>query len=196
MEKGYIKFNYVLHRSKISYSKTADINRLRDKLYKIGLIGAYDNGIGFGNLSIRDGSGFIITGSTTGNKEKLAAKDYVKVIGYDLEKNKLICKGQINPSSESLTHAAIYSSDKDANAVIHIHNDRIWKKFYRILPKTGKNAAYGTVKIAKSVIGLFKKNKLKGKKVILMTDHKPGLISFGKSLNEAAKNLIELLKKS
>ena len=81
MDEGYIKFNckWIKDRQ-ISIDKLSEINKLRDRLYRLGLIGAYDNGIGFGNISIRSGKNdFIITGSATGNFHELNENHYVLV---------------------------------------------------------------------------------------------------------------------
>ena len=45
------------------------INYWREILYNMDLIGAYENGVGFGNISmrIRGGNQFVITGSVSGD---------------------------------------------------------------------------------------------------------------------------------
>ena len=133
MDEGYIKFNckWIKDKPILTANKLFEINKWRDKLYKLGLIGAYDNGIGFGNISIRfKKNTFIITGSATGNLHVMNENHYVLVNKYNLAKNSLTCKGPIKASSESLSHAIIYECSSDTNAVIHIHNIHIWKKFF------------------------------------------------------------------
>ena len=86
------------------------------------------NGIGFGNLSIRDGAtkNFYITGSATGGKPELTPADCARVVAYDFEKNWVRYEGPSIPSSESLTHAAVYKSDPKTAAVIHCHDSSLW----------------------------------------------------------------------
>ncbi|MGF1494827.1 MAG: class II aldolase/adducin family protein [Microcoleaceae cyanobacterium] len=83
----------------------------RDALYRLGLIGVTPDGIGFGNISQRIGQSeqFVITGTQTGHLPQLQPQHYTVVTQFDLEQNTLICRGPIKASSESLTHAAIYT---------------------------------------------------------------------------------------
>ena len=192
MDEGYIKFNCEWIKDKpIRINKLVEINKWRDKLYKLGLIGAYDNGIGFGNISIRfKKNTFIITGSATGNLHVMNENHYVLVNKYNLAKNSLTCKGPIKASSESLSHAIIYECSSDTNAVIHIHNIHIWKKFIYKLPTTNKDIPYGTPEMAKEIKQLFTKSNVNLEKIIVMGGHKEGIISFGKDLEEAGNTLL------
>ena len=87
-------------------------------------MGVDSNGVGFGNLSVRDGvsGNFYITGSATGGLPELTPTDCVRVVAYDFARNWLRYEGAAIPSSESLTHAAIYESDPSTSAVIHCHD--------------------------------------------------------------------------
>src|SRR5690242_18019711 len=98
----------------------------RQKLFELGLIGVDASGIGFGNVSIRSGRQFYITGSGTGKFSRLTISHYARVIAYDFEKNWLRCVGSVVASSESLTHAAVYESDPSTMAVIHCHDTELW----------------------------------------------------------------------
>lgn len=90
------------------------------------------NGVGFGNLSVRDGVSrtFYITGSATGSLPELTPTDCVRIVAYDFAKNSLRYEGIAVPSSESLTHAAIYESDSSISAVIHCHDSDLWQPFW------------------------------------------------------------------
>ena len=107
-----------------SFGGLAELNAYRRKLLHLRLIGVDSNGIGFGNLSIRDGTtnNFYITGSATGGLPEITATDCVRVVAYDFAMNWLRYEGAAIPSSESLTHAAIYESDLSTSAVIHCHD--------------------------------------------------------------------------
>ena len=193
MDEGYIKFNckWIKDKPIILTNKLVEINKWRDKLYSLGLIGAYDNGIGFGNLSIRfEKNSFIITGSATGKYPALNENHYVLVNKYNFDKNNLTCKGPIKASSESLSHAMIYECSSDTNAIIHIHNIDMWKNLIDKLPTTNKKISYGTPAMAKEIKRLFLESKVNDKKIIVMGGHKEGIISFGKTLDEAGNILL------
>ncbi len=194
--EGYIKFNCEWRKGKsLDTSLIKDLNKWRQKLYSLGLIGAYDNGIGFGNISKREGDFFIITGSETGKIKKLDAIHYTKVIGFDLAKNNLVCEGPIKASSEIMTHGAIYRKDASVNAVIHVHNLKFWKKLLNKVPTTSADATYGTPEMAKEIMRLFDETDVQKKKIIVMAGHEEGVISFGNDLDEAGKMLLSYYAK-
>ncbi|MFW6026911.1 MAG: class II aldolase/adducin family protein, partial [Candidatus Woesearchaeota archaeon] len=139
MEDGYIKFNVHLKKEKvIKKEEIKELNRYRNKLKEMNLIGMKDNGVGFGNISIKYKKGFIITASKTGGIENLKLKDYSYVYDYDLDKNELYCKGYKNASSESLSHAAVYESNSKIKSVIHVHSMELWEKHLGKIPTTSK----------------------------------------------------------
>ena len=163
-------------------------------MYDKGLIGIYPDGIGFGNISIRcDENTFLISGSATGGIPVLDKSHYSLVTDYNLQTNSLICKGPINASSESLTHALIYESSPSTNAVIHIHNLALWNQLMHKVPTSNEHVPYGTPEMANEIKRLFEKNYLCNEKIIVMGGHEEGIISFGKNLEEAVNVLLEKL---
>jgi L-ribulose-5-phosphate 4-epimerase len=107
----YVKFSCERLAGDIaSFSGLAKLNAYRRKLLDLRLIGVDPNGIAFGNLSVRDGATkkFYITGSATGGIPELAPANCAKVVTCDFERNQVRYEGSAIPSSESLTHAAIY----------------------------------------------------------------------------------------
>lgn len=197
MDEGYIKFNCNWINGKpIFPNKLREINEWRDKLYRLGLIGILDNGIGFGNISIRsENNTFIITGSGTGSLDKLTEEHYVLVNDYDVAKNSLTCTGPIKASSESLSHAMIYECSSETNAVIHIHNMDMWNRFIDQIPTTDKNFDFGTPEMAneiKKIVGELGDKE----KILVMGGHEGGIIAFGKTLDEAGDILLKYFNKS
>ncbi|MEI7961785.1 MAG: class II aldolase/adducin family protein [archaeon] len=191
---GYIKFNSVWDNIQTTlFSDFSKLNAWRQKLLNVGLIGVYPNGIGFGNLSCRVGTSkeFYITGSATGGLAKLSKNQYTKVIDFDFEKNWLSCAGGIIASSESLTHAAVYSCAPKVTAVFHAHNKVLWEYLLEKYPSTSKSAAYGTLKMAKEVFRLFRENIFSKHKIFAMAGHEEGVVAFGDSLEEAGNVLLE-----
>jgi L-ribulose-5-phosphate 4-epimerase len=192
----YIKFSCERAAAEIaSFGGLAELNTYRRKLLDRHLIGANPNGIGFGNLSVRDGatSKFYITGSATGDIHQLALADCAKVVAWDFENNRVRYEGSAMPSSESLTHAAIYQSDATAGAVIHCHDPETWEALLNQAPTTSKAAEYGTPQLAYEIIKLFTRTDVP--KIVVMAGHEGGIVTFGKDLEEAFAVLMRERKK-
>lgn len=188
-DEGYIKFNLNWEERIFNFSDQvfSEINTARSKLYETGLIGAYPNGIGFGNLSMRNSANsFVISGSATGNFKMLLKKHYALVTDFDINKNSVSCIGLSKASSESLSHAIIYESNPKVNAVIHVHHKEMWNCYFEKLPTTKKKAKFGTPEIALEI----KKLAYKSSGIIIMGGHPEGIITYGKSLFEAQKILL------
>jgi ribulose-5-phosphate 4-epimerase/fuculose-1-phosphate aldolase len=171
----------------LPFAGFADLNACRQKLRQLGVIGLDADGIGFGNLSIRDGTtnGFYITASATGGISELTLAGCAKVVAYDFARNWLRCEGPAIASSESLTHAAVYESEANVGAVIHGHNFKLWSALLGHAPTTSKMVEYGTSEMAYEVQRLFKTTDLKGRKIFVMAGHEGGVVTFGKDLEEA-----------
>lgn len=193
-ETGVVKFNCNwIKEEPLNADLLTDLDLWRDKMLELGFIGVNDENIGYGNISIRTQENqFIITGSATGKIKELTNEHYTTVVEYNLEKNHLTAKGPIVASSESLTHAVIYESDKNVNAVIHIHNFDLWQQLMDNIPTTNKNIEYGTPAMAKEIIRLFKETNLKDQKLLVMAGHEEGIITFGENLNEAGNLLLKI----
>lgn len=172
-----------------------ELNACRSKLRALRLIGVDKNGIGFGNMSIRDGvtNRFYITGSATGGKGKLALDDYARVVACDFKVNWLNCEGAA-ASSESLTHAAIYDAEPDAGAVIHAHSRRLWAALRDQVPATSAGIEYGTPAMADEVKRLLDATVLRSEKIFVMIGHPEGVVAFGQDLDEAFGVLVRRLQ--
>lgn len=194
IDEGYIKYH--CHWSlapPVSPQPVQEFNRWRDKLYQLGLIGAYENGIGFGNISIRDSlpGQLIVSGTQTGHLPTLSPEHYTRVTGFDLEQNSLSCAGPIKASSESLTHAAVYAANAEVNAVIHIHHLQLWQQLMNRVPTTSPDCAYGTPEMAKEVFRLFTQKNLAQERILVMSGHSEGIITFGEDLDAAGAVLMK-----
>ena len=182
----YVKFSCERVAAEItSFEGLAELNAHRRKLLQLGLIGVDPNGIGFGNLSVRDGAtdNFYVTGSATAGIQELTLADCAKVVACDFERNCVRYEGSALPSSESLTHAAIYKSDATAGAVIHCHDSKLWAAVLNQAPTTSRAAEYGTPQLAYEIMQLFKRTDVP--KIIAMAGHEAGILTFGKDLEEA-----------
>ncbi len=184
----YIKFSCERVAAGItSFGGLAELNAYRRKLLDLQLIGLDPSGVGFGNLSVREGvtDNFYITGSSTGGIQELTLADCAKVVACDFKMNRVRYEGSALPSSESLTHAAIYESDARAGAVIHCHDSKLWATLLNQAPTTSKAADYGSPEMANEIMQLFTRTNLRSKKIVVMAGHKGGIVTFGKDLEEA-----------
>jgi L-ribulose-5-phosphate 4-epimerase len=197
--EGVVKFNCHWSQSGpvISDEKYEIINYWREVLFNMDLIGAYENGVGFGNISIRVGSGnqFIITASATGEIPELEPGHYVKVNSFNIDDNAVQCVGPLKASSESLTHAAIYLSDPGINAVVHIHSIELWNDLIYKVPTTNPSMDYGTIGLAKDILRIFKEPEVYEKRIVVMAGDRAGILTFGHDMDEAVNVLMEYLRK-
>lgn len=176
----------------LPFAGFAELNKYRRKLLKLGKVGVDANGIGFGNLSVRNGvsSHFYITGSGTGAISELRSGDFAKVVAYDFARNWLRSEGHTIASSESLTHAAVYESDPAARVVIHCHDMELWAALLDKVPTTPEKVEYGTPEMAYSVRRLFEFTDVKHRKIFVMAAHHGGLVVFGRDVEEAFETLM------
>ncbi|HEX2922231.1 MAG TPA: class II aldolase/adducin family protein [Bacteroidales bacterium] len=196
--EGFVKFNCHWNQSGpvISDEQFEMINTWREILYNMDLIGSYENGVAFGNISMRTGlHQFIITGSATGEIPELEPGHYVKVTSFNIDDNAVQCIGPLKASSESLTHAAIYQADPDINAVVHVHSIELWNDFIHKLPTTNPGMDYGTTGLAKDISRLFTDSNVIEKRIIIMAGDRAGILTFGQDLDEAVNVLLDYLKK-
>ncbi len=184
----YIKFTCEHAAAEItSFDGFAELNAYRRKLLQLRLIGVDANGIGFGNLSIRDGTtnNFYITGSATGGLPELTLADCARVVAYDFKRNWLRYEGSAIASSESLTHAAVYESDAKAGAVSHCHDSKLWAALLNQAPTSSKAVEYGTPEMASEVTRLFKITDAQQRRIFVMAGHEGGIVAFGRDLEGA-----------
>ncbi|MBP7731637.1 MAG: class II aldolase/adducin family protein [Bacteroidales bacterium] len=197
--EGVVKFNCYWTQSGpvISDEQYEIINYWRKVLFNMNLIGAYENGVGYGNISMRSGQGnqFIITGSSTGEIPELEPGHYVKVVSFNIDDNAVQCIGPLKASSESLTHAAIYMSDPGTNAVVHIHSIDMWNNLIHKAPTTNPGMDYGTTELAKNILKILKEPEVLDKKIIVMAGDRAGILTFGHDMDEAVNILMQHLKK-
>jgi L-ribulose-5-phosphate 4-epimerase len=196
-ETGSIKFT--CDRVIVELSRFAGFDELNDyrrQLLRLGTIGIDTHGVGFGNLSVRNGvtSRFYITGSGTGKLPELTPVDCARVVAYDFGRNWLQSEGRTVASSESLTHAAIYESDPLACAVIHCHDMKLWTALLHKVPTTPEKVEYGTSEMAYAVRGLFDNTDVRKKKIFVMAGHEGGVVAFGRDLRSAFAQLTKSRK--
>ena len=194
---GYIKFDCQLTTEKIVIPSELfePLNYWRDELWNKSLIGAYPDGIGYGNISVRvpESDQFYISGTSTGGIPELDKIHYPLVEKCDLLSNNVWCRGLIKASAESMSHSAIYTANSEVGAVVHIHSRKLWEKYLDVLPTTNKGVQYGTPEMAVEIGKIMTLPETLNKKVFVMGGHIDGIISFGKTVEEAVLTMLALL---
>ena len=170
----------------------------RSVLYRLSLTGVDPDrygGLAYGNVSQRTGQrSFIISGSQTGGLPCLDAAHYCEVDDWSLDDFELKAHGPTPPSSESLTHAAIYEAASDITTVLHVHSPDIWLNAARLrLPTTPPDIAYGTQEMALAAACLIKPHQ---PTIIVMNGHQDGVLATGADAETAALGLIRTLAES
>lgn len=155
----------------------------------------YD-GYGFGNISERlNQVSFLISGTQTGELEHLRPQDYAVVVQPFIEENRIVAQGPVKPSSEALTHAAIYALDPDIRFVFHVHSPDIWQaRAMKGLPQTGADIPYGTPDMAREVKRLYDVGAFEDKSILAMAGHEDGIIGFGPTADEAGQVIMKALR--
>ncbi len=193
MKEGVIKFHCNWTKTEpIELPCISELVYWRQLLYRKGYIGVDSKGIGFGNLSCRTTDNqFIITGSGTGQFQEIGKQHFALVTGFNIHRNTVDSVGPVIASSESLTHAVLYLCDPKIGAVIHVHHLAMWRALLRKVPKTGKQAEYGTPEMAKEVIRLYSQTDLKTQGILVMAGHEEGIVTFGPNISSVARILLD-----
>ncbi len=198
-EEGIIKFDLEFRCIPIgTAANIAELNAWRQILFRLGLTGldpARYQGLAYGNLSRRLGAhSYIVSGTQTGAKSALSPDDYCLVLDFDLENNFIRAEGLIKPSSEALTHGAIYAGNPQAQCVIHAHSPEIWRNADLLgIFTTDPTIAYGSVAMGEAV---RKAVAEKDAGMIAMGGHEDGIIAYGTKIEQTAKELLQYLAKA
>lgn len=192
------------------YGETAVVlGAWREVLARLGLIGRDPSryqGAGYGNVSARVGPfgdvgrgqrRFLVTGTQTGGRPRVMLEDFCLVERYDLLRNHVRSTGPVPPSSESLTHGAIYDIAPAARVVLHAHAPEIWRHARALgLPVTRVEALNGTPEMALEVQRLYRESTLSGTGILAMGGHEDGVIAFGATAAAAGETLVRHLARA
>lgn len=167
----------------------------RDVLHRLALVGQrpdrYD-GYGYGNVSCRSEDGFVISGTQTGGPERLGVEGYAAVTECDVAANRIVATGPVKPSSEALTHGAVYALDAGIGCVLHVHSPEIWSRGAH-LPGTAADVPYGTPAMAEAVAALYRDTALADIGLFTMRGHEDGVVAFGTTIEQAGQRLVTAL---
>lgn len=194
-KEGVVKYTVRHESARISLpAEMPDLLSWRRRLREMALIGADAQGVGYGNLSIRlyATPTFLITGSQSSGLVEVDQRHFARVTVVDLDRNFLRSIGEHAPSSEALTHAALYQVYGAIRAVVHVHSAGLWSAHVHRLPTTRDDVPYGTPEMGYEMIRLHKRSALGRQGVIVMGGHRDGLIAFGPTLADAAGEILKL----
>lgn len=213
MDEGYIKFDCQhteakwhdvnMPLSQEMEEKLLALDRFRTSLYYKKLIGVYENGIGYGNISMRDDKkcaifesnqeeckdDFIISASATGGREILGFDGYCLIPKTEIDLNRVWSLGTLKASSETMTHAAIYRSAPKVNCVVHVHDKILYSQLLarNNIPKTQENIPYGTVEMAYALMQIAKENPLGA--CVVMGGHDEGILFYDIGLKQVCERM-------
>lgn len=196
-DDGVIHYHAQHRRGELAASPAWDsLNRARTALHDIGLIGAYPDGVGYGNLSWRGtGQTFVITGSGTGGLRELSLAHYCVVEDFSAEGNWVRSLGPVNASSESMTHGAIYQANPAAQCVMHVHSRRLFDALLQLgAAHTPAEVPYGTPAMAQAVAQLVRA-QADLPTLFAMAGHDEGVVAYGADIASVLALLINTFKK-
>ncbi|WP_457668693.1 class II aldolase/adducin family protein [Thiolapillus sp.] len=186
--EGVIKFDLEHTQAPaLPVEDTAELRAWFAVLRQLNLLGQNPDrylGYAYGNISKRMETGFVISCTQTSGKEALGQEDFTLVTGFDIHNNRLASRGPCPPSSEAMSHGAVYQALPGAGAVFHVHSPAIWRRSKTLgLPETDPGIEYGTPQMAEAVNRLLKGNT--PDRVFSMGGHEDGIIAWGKSPQDA-----------
>jgi ribulose-5-phosphate 4-epimerase/fuculose-1-phosphate aldolase len=149
-------------------------------------------GYAYGNISVRATPGFVVSGTQTGGRAALTCNELAWVLAFDSAANRITAQGPAHPSSEAMTHAAVYHARADVGGAIHAHSPEIWQQAAALgLPVTAVDAANGTPALAAEVERALRAMPASG--VLSLGGHEDGIIAFGRTIAEAGETLLTAL---
>jgi ribulose-5-phosphate 4-epimerase/fuculose-1-phosphate aldolase len=175
----------------LPWARLREINAWRQLMCQLSLIGQDPTrygGFGYGNISHRlepfdappAQRAFVISGSQTGGLPQLSAEHYTTVHQCHPAENRLVASGPVKPSSESLTHGAVYATSSQIGWVLHAHSPHIWRHAEALgLPITHASVPYGTPEMAAEVARLFAETSVAEQGIFSMGGHEDGIVAFG-----------------
>ena len=197
MDEGVIKYSSERVDGQVSVSAALQqLNAARTTLFELGLIGAYPNGIGYGNLSLREtGTQFVISASATGADHTLRFDQFCLVEAFSMERNWVRSRGALPASSESMTHGAIYLANPAVQCVIHVHSRALFDALLaQGAARTSADIAYGTPAMAQAVMRLVQTQPVLPV-LFVMAGHAEGVVAYGADVASVTALLIDTLNR-
>lgn len=205
-DEGVIKFQIdYIQAPPLAANLVSELNAWRHLLVLLRVLGQDPNryaGYGFGNISRRllpfdappHARTFLITGTQTGEIADLLPQHFVVVKECYPDENRIVAKGPIRPSSESMTHGALYALDEKIRWVMHGHAPDLWHAADTLgLPTTDASIPYGTPEISAEVARLWRESDLPKRRIFSMGGHEDGIVTFGATADAAIQPLLDAI---
>jgi L-ribulose-5-phosphate 4-epimerase len=211
-DEGVIKFEIEHRQERLDRDRygalAAELAGWRRVMAMTAVVGqdtARYGGAGFGNVSARVGPpgsplgrrAMLVSCTQTGGLPQVDLEDFCVVERYDIAGNRVVSRGPCRPSSEAMTHGAIYDLGPHIRAVLHGHAPPVWRRARQLgIPCTAPDVAYGTPEMAREVLRLYRASALPERQILAMTGHEDGIIAFGRSIDEAGCTLVKYLARA
>lgn len=211
-QEGVIKFRADHTRRPLDARRVGEVAckliAWREIMALTGLVGRdpvrYE-GAAYGNVSARFGPpsaalgrrSFLITGTQTSDRRCLGLDNFAAIERYRFRENRVTSHGMADPSSESMTHGAIYDLGPHIRCVLHAHSPVLWSRARRLnIPTTAEHVPYGTPEMAYEVQRLYRETVLPERPILSMGGHEDGIVVFGRSTEEAGQVLLKWLARA
>ena len=210
--EGVVQFGYALEPGP-GQPLHPDLLAWRELLMRQELIGQdptrYD-GYSFGNLSARlaptnlgakaistDTNGlFIVSASQAAHRDHDDPATWTTIDHINLERFWVEGRGELPPSSETMTHAMIYAAEPNAQFVFHAHSPEIWNNADALLlPSTPANVPYGSPAMSQAVIDLLAAN-MSRPLVFTTRGHTDGVFALGPTARDTGGLLTSYLARA
>lgn len=207
-QEGVIKYSLDFQQQAVSVNDKVlrDMNACRSLMIDHGLLGQDESrygGYGFGNISRRSTAAnttFLITGSQTGHLHSLSNASLSCITAMNIEQHTLRAYGDIEPSSESMTHGVLYQQSAAIQAVVHVHSPDIWRYGEALgLASIAEEIPYGTAEMAcavKQLSSALMLSKIPLPLLFVMKGHEDGVVAAGSSLAQCTHSLLDTLQRS
>ena len=211
-QEGVIKFHAAHQAGRLEERRYGELVckliAWREILGLTGLVGqdpARYEGYGFGNVSARVGPpaaargrrSFLITGTQTAGARCVGLDHFALIERYDYHRNRVQSRGAVEPSSETMTHAALYDVSPAIRCVLHAHSPVVWRRARELrIPTTAASIPYGTPEMALAVQRLSDSTALEEIRILAMGGHEDGIVVFGRTVEEAGAVLLKWLARA
>ena len=199
-DEGVIRFSYeLIERHGLPSRWLGELQRWRRELFSRDSIGGdlTRYGASYGNVSVRIDDApttpghraFLVSCTQTGGLIEPGPECYCVVRRYSHIRNHVVAEGTCPPSSESLTHAAMYDASDHIRAIVHGHDPNLWRWLQqRGAPATPQDVDYGTVAMAAAAsrtIALASVRPWSFPGILSMNGHLDGVIAWGTTPEQA-----------
>ena len=199
--EGVVQFGYNLARpgAPLPDDVVRPLLAWRSVLRRLTLVGQSPGryaGLGYGNISRRVPGGadsFIITASQTSGIAGAGPGELVLIRRVDLRRFRVEAEGALPPSSETMTHAMIYTAGREVNWVLHGHSPEIWENARAAgLPAIGADIGYGSPEMAEAVAALLRDDRERPLAFATL-GHRDGVFACGAGAGETGGKLVRVL---